>query len=178
VSHVIPERVRVKLLRPSSRMPQYMSAGAAGADVFADLEHLVPNATAWTSDSASGLRLSRGVEVEGVRAYLCRNWHSGTPVTYRIPLGFAIEIPVGHVGLLKGRSGFAAAGNEAHVAYIDSDYRGEVAMIVHVVAHLTIAHGDRVGQIAIVPAPQYRFDAVDELSSTERGTGGFGSTGK
>jgi dUTP pyrophosphatase len=151
-----PVEVRIKLLRPTSKAPQYMTAGAAGADVFADL-------TNWQGTPY-------GVSLAPDR-------------THRIPLGFAIEIPPGHVGLLKGRSGLASKGHDAHVAAIDSDYRGEVCMLLHVDGAATegdrlyIEHGDRVGQLLIVPAPQYAFRAVDELSETERASGGFGHTG-
>lgn len=148
-------RARVKLSRPTAKAPQYMTAGAAGADVFADLSDSLPDA----------LRMSDG------KFFL----PSGT---HKIPLGFAVEVPDGWVGLLKGRSGSASRGNEAHVAAIDSDYRGEVCMLLHVgELGMHIDHGDRVGQILFMPAPQFKIEVVDELSETARGVGGFGSTG-
>jgi dUTP pyrophosphatase len=155
-SMYVPKRlaaIRIKLLSPTAKAPQYMTAGAAGADVFASL-------------GGDG-------EVDYFRPER----------TARIPRGFAIEIPPGWVGLLKGRSGLASRGHDAHVAAIDSDYRGEVCMLLHVNGATTygdplrIEHGERVGQLLIVPAPQYEFRVVDELSETVRGSGGFGSTG-
>lgn len=158
--------IRIKLLRPTSKTPQYMTAGAAGADVFADFGGV--------KDAA----LECGPRYGG------SFWHDGlvtelvfTHGTVRIPLGFALEVPPGWVGLLKGRSGLAWKGHEGHVAAIDSDYRGEVCMLLHVNDSVNIRHGDRVGQLLIVPAPQYEFRVVDELSETARGKGGFGSTG-
>jgi dUTP pyrophosphatase len=149
-----PPTVRVKLLRPTAQAPRYMTDGAAGADVFADLG---------------------GGE--------CGPSYFSPEHTHKIPLGFAVEIPPGWVGILKGRSGLAAKGHEGHVAAIDSDYRGEVCMLLHVSGvdthgmDLRIEHGDRVGQILFMPAPQATLDVVDELSDTARGQGGFGSTG-
>ncbi len=150
-------RVRVKLLRQTSKAPQYMTAGAAGADVFADLGG---------GSTPASLCLSPG-------RFLLYEGH-----THKIPLGFAVEIPQGWVGLLKGRSGSSARGHEAHVAAIDSDYRGEVCMLIRV-GHggMHIDTGDRVGQILFMPAPQFEIAVVDELSETVRGAGGFGSTG-
>lgn len=139
--------IPVKLLRLTSQRPQYMSAQAAGADVFADLG-------------------------PGMKYYLSAG------ETCKIPVGFSIAIPVGYVGLLKGRSGMASEGNEAHVAAIDPDYRGEVCVIVHASTDMVIKHGERVGQLLIVHAPQYDFEEVEELTETARGSGGFGHTGK
>lgn len=140
--------LRLQLLRPTAIPPRYMSQHAAGADVFADLGREGASQTCFAGN------------------------------TYRIPVGFAIAIPVGYVGLLKGRSGLASKGTEAHVAAIDPDYRGEVCVILHPGSDLIIDHGDRVGQLLIVAAPQYEFEMVDTLDATERGNGGFGHTGR
>jgi dUTP pyrophosphatase len=157
--------LRVKLLRPTARAPQYMTAGAAGADVFADF------------GGVTDPYLQFGGSYGG------SFWHDGLTTevvfvgTAKIPLGIALEIPPGWVGLLKGRSGLAAKGHEAHVAAIDSDYRGEACMLLHVADSVNIRHGDRVGQILFVPAPQFEIVVADELSETARSSGGFGSTG-
>lgn len=161
-------KIRIKLLSPTAKAPRYMTAGAAGADVFADLSRIADGEAhfgpAWGGDCASG-----------PNGLWCVTLREGTA---RIPLGFAVEIPHGWVGLLKGRSGEARRGNDAHVAYIDSDYRGECSMLLHVGrGGVVVKSGDRVGQIAFVPAPQFDLVVVDELSETVRGQGGFGSTG-
>ncbi len=168
-SMFVPARrapIHIKLLRPTSNPPQYMTAGAAGADVFADFGGV--------KDAA----------LEFGHQYGGSFWHDGlvtelvfTQGTVRIPLGFALEVPTGWVGILKGRSGLAWKGHEGHVAAIDADYRGEVCMLLHVNGSVNVRHGDRVGQLLIMPAPQYEFRVVDELSKTVRGVGGFGSTG-
>lgn len=105
--------------------------------------------------------------------------------------GLAVEIPEGHVGLLFPRSSnrktYAYLSN--HVGVIDSGYRGEVMFsfklrddhrkdgsIPQILKPYEI--GDRIGQLIILPYPKIEFVEVDELSTSERGEGGHGSTGK
>ncbi len=102
--------------------------------------------------------------------------------TVMIKTGLAIEIPEGYVGLVFARSGIASKRGLApanKVGVIDSDYRGEwmVALHNHSDTPAVVDGGERIAQVAIVPYVQGRFTEVDELSDTERGTGGFGSTG-
>lgn len=98
--------------------------------------------------------------------------------------GLAFEIPEGHVMLVFSRSGHAFK-NDARLAncvgVIDHDYRGEVKIKMRVdsdLSCLSIKPGDRIAQAMIVPYPKVEFDWADELSDTDRGTGGFGSTGQ
>jgi len=96
-------------------------------------------------------------------------------------IGLAVEIPEGHVGLLFSRSSVYKTGLTLtnSVGVIDSGYRGEVMMKFQVSSVSNMYKvGDRVGQLLIVPYPQIEFDEVEELSSTERGQGGYGSTGQ
>ena len=103
--------------------------------------------------------------------------------TKLIHTGIALEIPEGYVGLIFARSGLATKRGLApanKVGVIDSDYRGEimVALHNHSSALQTVEAGERVAQISIVPYLKADFSEVDSLSESERGTGGFGSTGK
>ena len=103
--------------------------------------------------------------------------------TVMIPLGFAIEIPEGYAGLMFARSGLASKRGAApanKVGVIDSDYRGEcmVALHNHSEKEVKIEGGERISQLCIVPFLKAEFLEADELSSTGRGSGGFGSTGK
>ena len=115
--------------------------------------------------------------------------------------GLAVEIPVGFVGLIFPRSSVSKSTMTFAncVGVIDSGYRGEIklrffANVERLVTHLTEAEilsprpmgeslnkdylvGDRVGQLIIMPIPTVEFEEVEELSDTERGAGGFGSTG-
>lgn len=101
-----------------------------------------------------------------------------------ITTGLAFEIPQDHVMLVFSRSGhgFNHGVRLANcVGVIDSDYRGEVKVKLTADTPdcgLHIKHGDRIAQAMIIPVQQVIFEVVDELSSTERGAGGFGSTGK
>ena len=102
-------------------------------------------------------------------------------IVYGTGLGF--EIPEGYVGLLFPRSSNSKTNLYLtnHVGVLDSGYRGEVMFKYKKTEELgdNIYYvGDRVGQLIIIPYPQIEFQEVEELSVTERGTGGYGSTGK
>ena len=95
--------------------------------------------------------------------------------------GLAFEIPAGYVGLIFPRSSIrkTVLSLTNCVGVIDSGYRGEVSLTfrVHDAFEKTYRVGERIGQIIIMPYPQIEFEEVDEMSTTERGAGGFGSTG-
>lgn len=100
---------------------------------------------------------------------------------HKIPLGFAIEIPEGYVGLVTGRSGLAAkSGIDLFGGVIDPDYRGECHAILFNSNNepFGYAAGERVAQMLIVACLRPRLQVADDLSETERGGYGFGSTGK
>jgi len=112
--------------------------------------------------------------------------------------GIAVEIPEGYVGLIFPRSSISNTGMVLSnaVGIIDSGYRGEIKLKFNLsgtCASMFLAQcllkkevktppvyskGDKIGQLIIIPYPQIEFEEVEELSSTERGEGGFGSTGK
>lgn len=148
--------MKVKLLHPDATAPCRSSEHAAGYDLFACLPG------------------DNGV---------C-TFHPGA--VEKIGTGFAIEIPIGHVGLIFPRSGLGSAGlvlaNTTGV--IDSDYRGEVIVALHNRNRkkdnmaFSIAHGHKIAQMVIVPCRQDPIQIVSELSDTSRGEGGFGSTGR
>jgi dUTP pyrophosphatase len=98
--------------------------------------------------------------------------------------GLAVEIPEGHVGLLYPRSSNSKTDLYLtnHVGVIDSGYRGEIMFKFRPINGIDDAYiyavGDRIGQLIIMPYPSVTFKEVDELSTTERGEGGYGSTGK
>ena len=98
----------------------------------------------------------------------------------RIPLGIAVEVPPGCALLLTARSGHGVrhgAGVPHGYGLIDSDYRGELFMVLTTQRPLTWFKGDRIGQGIIVPVYTATFAETAELSDTQRGAGGFGSTG-
>ena len=95
--------------------------------------------------------------------------------------GLAIEIPEGYVGLLFPRSSISKTAHSLRnaVGVIDSGYRGEIMMKYDINTRNLPVYtvGDRIAQIIILPYPQIELEEVGELSDSERGSGGFGSTG-
>lgn len=103
--------------------------------------------------------------------------------TRLIHTGIALQIPVGHVGLIYARSGLATKRGLApanKVGVIDSDYRGEILVALYNQSPVaqSIEHGERIAQIVFTPHDTAEFTQVKELDDTARGNGGFGSTGK
>ena len=100
----------------------------------------------------------------------------------KIPLGVAVEIPKGHMGLLVPRSSMSKTPLRCanSVGIIDADYRGELSIAYENVScsDYMIFRGDRIAQLIIVPVAMVDVLEVDDLSRTERGAGGYGSTGK
>lgn len=144
------ETIRVKKLSPKAILPTYGSAEAAGADLYACLEEPVTVAPGETV------------------------W---------IPTGIALEVPRGCAGLVYARSSLGVKRGLApanKVGVIDSDYRGEIRVVLlnHGKEPQTLAHGERVAQFVITPVLTPAYEEVAELSDTQRGVGGFGSTGK
>jgi dUTP pyrophosphatase len=104
------------------------------------------------------------------------------PFRMLAPTGLAFEVPEGHVMLVFSRSGMGIRQGIRlmnYVGVIDSDYRGEVMIGLQNdrEGSININPGDRIAQAMVIPVQQMTFEVVDELSSTERGEGGFGSTG-
>jgi dUTP pyrophosphatase len=105
--------------------------------------------------------------------------------TTRIPTGIAIAIPIGYEGQIRARSSLGAKGliMPNGVGTIDADYRGELQILVAWIGaeeSFTIEAGERIAQIIIAPIPAVRFVEVEggQLGETERGSEGFGSTGR
>jgi len=99
--------------------------------------------------------------------------------------GLAVEIPKGYVGLVFPRSSNRKTNAYLcnHVGVIDSGYRGEIILTFKerddvMLEQMPYEIGDRIGQLMIMPYPHVEFEEVEELSETERGAGGHGSTGK
>jgi dUTP pyrophosphatase len=141
--------VPVKRLSSGAKLPTYGSLEAAGADLYACLEQPV---TIEPGESA---------------------W---------ISTGIALEIPRGCAGLIYARSGMACKKGLApanKVGVIDSDYRGEVVVVLHNHGDRpqTVESGERIAQLVITPVLTPSYEEVKELSSSDRGAGGFGSTG-
>jgi dUTP pyrophosphatase len=99
-----------------------------------------------------------------------------------VPSGFALAIPPGFEVQMRPRSGLALRNGLTLLnapGTIDSDYRGEVGVILinHGTTGFTVEHGMRVAQMVLAPVLKMRLDPVETLGATDRGEGGFGSTG-
>ena len=98
-----------------------------------------------------------------------------------VATGVHVEIPAGHVGLIWPRSGLAVRhGLDTLAGVVDSDYRGEVRVVLvnHGPEAVSLARGDRIAQLLVQPVERAVFTRVDSLAESERGRGGFGSTGR
>lgn len=100
----------------------------------------------------------------------------------RVPTGLRVAIPAGYEGQVRPRSGLAFRHGVTlpnAPGTIDSDYRGEVQVILHNGGHepVVIRRGDRIAQLVIAPVAQPQWEEVESLDPTERGDGGFGHTG-
>jgi dUTP pyrophosphatase len=99
-----------------------------------------------------------------------------------VPTGLAVEIPPGHEGSVRPRSGLAVKHGVGMVnapGTVDSDYRGELAVVLVNHGHepVEFARGDRIAQLVIAPVVRATLELADALTDTDRGHGGFGSTG-
>ena len=100
--------------------------------------------------------------------------------TVLVSTGVAMAIPKSYVGIIWDRSSMGVKGVHRHAGVIDSGYRGEVKVCLHNTTKETyhVERGDRIAQLLIQEVPVFRQHVVDELDTTSRGDGGFGSTGK
>lgn len=143
-------KINIKRLTDTATIPTRQHEGDAGYDLYADIKEPVT------------------IEPH---------------TTEFIHTGIVIEIPDGYFGAVFARSGLAS--NEGLrpancVGVCDSRYRGEYMVALHndCIAARTVSPGDRIAQLVVMPYLNVEFEEVDELSDTERGEGGFGSTGK
>lgn len=141
------ESIKFKKLTPFATTPTHGSADAAGWDLYAADSMTIP-------------------------ARAC----------VKIPTDIAVEIPQGYFGGIYPRSGLASKQGlrlANDVGIIDADYRGNVIVAIFndSAEERIITRGDRIAQLIIQPYLDVRFELVDELDETERGEGGFGSTG-
>lgn len=143
-------KLRFRKLRADAMEPRYATNGAAGFDLSAALDSPI-------------------VVAPGERCL--------------VPTGLAMAIPLGFEGQVRPRSGLAARHGLTVLntpGTIDSDYRGEIKVILVNLGHepYTIQHGERIAQMVLAAHATAEFEAVESLDETARGDGGFGSTGR
>lgn len=142
-------KVRIKKLSDSAVLPTRGSSSAAGYDLYADVER---------EQIAPGQ-------------------------TVKIPVGVAMEIPEGYFGGIFARSGLSTKEGLRPancVGVIDSDYRGPILVPLHNDSDTVreVVKGEKIAQMVILPYLAVEFEEVEQLEETQRGEGGFGSTGK
>ncbi len=103
--------------------------------------------------------------------------------TKMVGTGLSVAVPAGYFGAVFARSGLASKQGLRPancVGVCDSDYRGEYTVALHNDSSVSreVRNGDRIAQLVVIPCLDLDFEQVDELSATERGAGGFGSTGR
>ena len=143
-------KIQIKKLYPNIDLPSYETDGSSGVDL---------------------------------KAYLKFQVKIKPQTSKIIPTGISIAIPKDCEVQIRPRSGLAAKSNISVLntpGTIDSDYRGEIKIILfnHGKTEFRVNHGDRVAQMILMPVLKFDFEEVDDLPSTNRGAGGFGSTGK
>ncbi|MDO5702595.1 MAG: dUTP diphosphatase [Lachnospiraceae bacterium] len=143
-------QIRVIKLPDTARMPARGRAGAAGFDLFADM-----------------------AEEKVIAPH----------ETAMISTGLIMAITPGYFGAIFARSGLASRKGLRPancVGVVDSDYRGEVLVALHndSLSERTVSPGERIAQLVLLPYPEAEFVEAESLDETERGAGGFGSTGR
>ena len=120
---------------------------------------------------------TRGTELAGGLDLYCHGpWPLFTSPG-KIPTGIAVEIPAGYVGLIQTRSSAALKDITVFTTVVDADYRGEIFITAKADRIRPIGKGQRIAQLVLLPLPAFEPEWADELSETERGSGGYGSTG-
>jgi dUTP pyrophosphatase len=152
VSAVVKVEIRQLPHAEGLALPAYQSAAAAGLDLLAAVPESAP------------LVLAPGKHA-------------------MVPTGLAIALPVGYEAQVRPRSGLAAKHGVTVLnspGTIDADYRGEISVILinHGAAPFAVRRGERIAQMVIAPVVRAELVAAAALSTTDRGSGGFGSTGR
>jgi dUTP pyrophosphatase len=144
-------KVKIKKLHKDAVIPKYAKSGDAGMDLIA---------------------ISSKVLVDSL---------TDEDTKVEIDSGIAVEIPEGYVGLIFPRSSIKGTGVRLTncVGVIDSGYRGSIKAYFDIIDKSLVYYekGNKFAQLLIIPYPQIEFEEVEELSVTERNTGGYGSTG-
>jgi dUTP pyrophosphatase len=116
----------------------------------------------------------------GIDLYACGNHTVPVGATNMIPIGVAMEIQEGYVGLIWDKSSIGSKSLKTLGGVIDAGYRGEISVMVHNLGDnvYTFEHGHKVAQMVIQKVELWEVEESQELSETKRGAGAFGSTGK
>ena len=116
----------------------------------------------------------------GIDLFSCKECIVAPRTTMSIPIGIAMEIPDGYVGLIWDKSSVGSKGIKTLGGVVDAGYRGEVNVVVHNLNNVPyiFSHGNKVAQMLIQKVELPEIEEVGTLNDSSRGEGGFGSTGK
>ena len=158
--------IKIKRLTPTAQIPKKNFTSDAAFDLYLDAPDAIYHE--WNG----------GVEVKAARGIKIR-----PNETAMLHTGIAMETPIGYYSAIYARSGLACKQGLRPancVGIIDAAYRGELIVALHNDSNDTriVCHGDRIAQMAILPVLDVKLVESDNLSETERGSGGFGSSGK
>ena len=158
--------IKIKRLTPTAQIPKKNFTSDAAFDLYLDAPDAIYHE--WNG----------GVEVKAARGIKIR-----PNETVMLHTGIAMEIPIGYYAAIYARSGLACKQGLRPAnctGIIDAAYRGELIVALHNDSAETriVCHNDRIAQMAILPVLDVNLGESDNLSETERGSGGFGSSGK
>lgn len=156
--------VKIKRLSETAQLPTKAHDSDAAFDLYADIQETYIPFGKTIEESEKGIKVMPGQ-------------------TVKISSGIAMEIPEWYWGAIYARSGLATKQGLRPancVAVIDAHYRGPIAVPIHNDSNEVqiIHHGDRIAQFMLAPVIETSFEEVSELSDSDRGEGGFGSSGK
>lgn len=148
------------MLDPGALMPTRAHETDAGLDLYAPYSFFLPQSTASTEETLDGFLAKAG----------CRT----------VDTGVHIEIPAGYVGIIKSKSGLNVKHGIISEGVIDSGYTGSICVKLYNLGNekVLIEKGQKISQLVLLPIITPELELVDSLEATERGDGGFGSTGK
>lgn len=160
------QKVQIKLVREGAQVPAYATSGSAGMDVTACFQF------------ADDIKCP-----EGIASVINDTLFISPGQRVLIPTGIAVALPEGTEVQVRSRSGLALKQGLSVLnapGTIDSDYRGEIGVILvnHSLTIQQIKSGERIAQLVFAKVERAEFDLVESLDDTERGAGGYGSTGK
>ena len=172
----------IKLLHPDAQIPKYQSTGASGMDL-----HCIHPVSAWGNVYTPDLIDTLVTLVPFWRMAVCVEQITKTVLSpgdrVLFSTGISLSIPPGYEGQIRSRSGWALKDGITVLnspGTIDSDYKGEIKVLLINLGHesVEIKRGDRIAQLVIAPVVKAELIIVDEIETSARGAGGFGSTNK
>lgn len=147
------------MLDPGAIMPTRAHSTDAGLDLYSPYDFFLPQSSAWNDETLDGFPVKAGF--------------------HTVDTGVHVEIPAGYVGMIKSKSGLNVKHGIISEGVIDSGYTGSIRVKLYNLGNekVLIEKGQKISQLVLLPIITPNLELVDSLEETERGNGGFGSTG-